>query len=110
MLVINKGLKAHDSMGMINKIIEISRINAPSTTPMTKLPKADDMKIYNKAYRDLVPKVKKFGLHSNQFPSKSDYVTALRKRKKELEIEEIRDFIKVQVNGGFCFDEVSVLI
>lgn len=113
MVIINKSINPHNSLGMINKVIEINNMPSPSVPELTKLPRAkESMKNYNEAYRKLPDGKKKnvSGLSYKQFKDKKDYIIALEQEKNHVDNENLKEFIKEQLTGGFAFDEICVLI
>lgn len=114
MIVINKSLHPHNSLGTIAKFVQLAQ-NKQDTPPLPEksiLPRTiHGMKNYRKEYNKLCSiKRNNFGLSYKSFKNKPEYVLALKLKKQTAENKELREFIEDQINGGFSYDEVSVLI
>lgn len=112
MIIVNKCVKSHDSLGMISKVSEIYNKPAPSCPEFTKLPKyKDDKPLCRRTYGNLIkPKRRVFGLSVKSFNNYSDYTYALKIEQKYADIKELNELIKEQVNGGFSYDCECVFI
>lgn len=117
MIVINKTLHPHDSPAMINKMVELSKLPLYTVPEIHKLPhifRGQGRKKYQQSYRQLPLssplKRRNLGLSLKSFKNKKDYSVAAKKEIVYLENKVLKDFIGKQLNGGFGFDEVSVVL
>lgn len=110
MIVVNKCVKSHNSLGMISKVTEIYNKPAPSCPELTKLPNTTNKPVYRKAYEGLFRKNRKHGLSLKSFKTNADYARALVESQKYVDKQELNEFIKESVNGGMSFDQECVFI
>lgn len=114
MIVVNKGIHPHNSLGMISKAMEIFKIEPPSISNKTTLPRilnGEGKEEYRRDYNKLPTcKRRNFGLSYKSFKDKKDYVRAMKEAQKYDDKRQLNEFIEEQVNGGFSFDCESVFI
>lgn len=117
MIAINKTVKAHDSLGMISKVLELSKIAPPSDYdfhPVSRILKGEGRKEYQQKYRELPlstpPKRRVMGLSCKSFNNHAAYVSALKKEITHIDNEKHREFVRNQLNGGFAFDSENVFV
>lgn len=90
-ICLNKSLIPHNSLGMINKVFQLSNIQTAPVVEKRIFP--SNPAGYRAEYKNLLAPAKNVGRPKI-------------KTKAELE----RDFIAENVNGGFAFDGESVML
>lgn len=113
MFCINKTLKGHNSIDIINKISTLYAELPYEQIEMTKLPKvkygrSEYIKEYSKLFQ--ANKRRVFGLSYKSFKNKKSYNIELNKFIKYDELKKLNKFIKEQLNGGFSFDGICEIL
>lgn len=119
MVVINKGIKGHNSEKMIGKVIEFLYSEsdvpvAPKNVKVVKVWTKNGKREYQRYYRDLVGKERirrDTGLHLKDFQSNAHYQKEYEYRCCYMDGKQLREYIAEHVNGGvFWGDEVCVML
>lgn len=118
MVIINKGVKGHNSQNMINKVIDFIAegeipVN-PKNVKVVKVWTKNGQREYQRYYRDLKGNERQrrdLGLHVKDFKNHTSYMRAYADECKHKDNEKLKDFIEEQVNGGMVWgDEPCVLL
>lgn len=104
MIVINKSVVPHNSIGIINTVVALSNYKRYEPINKTSLPRpSEDIVGYRKGYQKLCPKKRNLGLSYKSFKTASDYLRAAKAERQFHESLELKEYIKDHVNGGCSF-------
>lgn len=118
-VIINKGIKGHNALNVIDKILEIR--NIPQEVPILQHKQSYGLHAwtteFKKEYHKKYSKMKftatgkrMFGLKIKNFKNRNGYIKAYKEQCKFADDEELKHMIKEQLNGGFAYDECCVMI